>query len=181
MVFWESAPQWSMSTMSKLSEEEGGNSPVGLSETTLGNDQLPNVSRSSLQGASSQDVDHDHQVPRTYPDRTGSRQTLPRSLPQARRWHARRFRCRRGQRHRWVSDTNAAHQSERRSRLVREHQNRRGDPAFGGSTRAPVMTAYRQQALGCTAALVAEPLRVRDLRAGMPEAGKILFECIRLV
>ncbi|MDR6758179.1 hypothetical protein J2Y48_003478 [Mycoplana sp. BE70] len=64
---------------------------------------------------------------------------------------------------------------KRRSRLVREHQNRRGDPALGGSTRAPVMTAYRQQALGCAAALVAGPLRVRDLRAGIPEAGKILL------
>ena len=64
---------------------------------------------------------------------------------------------------------------KRRSKLMREHQNRRGDPAFGGSTRAPVMTAYRQQALGCAAALVAGPMRVRDLRAGVPEAGKILL------
>ncbi|NRP75055.1 hypothetical protein ILFOPFJJ_05978 [Ensifer psoraleae] len=29
---------------------------------------------------------------------------------------------------------------KRRSRLMREHQRRRGDPAVGGSTRAPVMT-----------------------------------------
>ncbi|RVJ84712.1 DUF2161 domain-containing phosphodiesterase [Sinorhizobium medicae] len=64
---------------------------------------------------------------------------------------------------------------KRRSRLMREHQKRRGDPALGGSTRAPVMTAYRQQALACAAALEAGPMRVRDLRMGMPEAGKILL------
>ncbi|QWW69496.1 DUF2161 domain-containing phosphodiesterase [Rhizobium sp. WYJ-E13] len=63
---------------------------------------------------------------------------------------------------------------KRRSRLMREHQKRRGDPALGGSTRAPVMTAYRQQALGCAAALMSGPLRMRDIRAGVPEAGKIL-------
>lgn len=63
---------------------------------------------------------------------------------------------------------------KRRSRLVREHRSRRGDPATGGSTRAPLMTAYRQQALGCAAALAAGPLRVRDARAAVPEAGKIL-------
>jgi len=58
---------------------------------------------------------------------------------------------------------------------MREHQKRRGDPALGGSTRAPVMTAYRQQALGCAAALASGPLRVRDIRSGVPEAGKILL------
>ncbi|GAA3093736.1 DUF2161 domain-containing phosphodiesterase [Rhizobium viscosum] len=64
---------------------------------------------------------------------------------------------------------------KRRSRLMREHQKRRGDPALGGSTRLPLMTAYRQQALGCAAALVSGPLRVRDIRSGVPEAGKILL------
>ncbi|MDI7865309.1 DUF2161 domain-containing phosphodiesterase [Rhizobiaceae bacterium n13] len=64
---------------------------------------------------------------------------------------------------------------KRRSRLMREHRNRRGDPALGGSTRAPVMTAYRQQALGCAAALATGPSRVRDVRTGIPEAGKILL------
>jgi hypothetical protein len=64
---------------------------------------------------------------------------------------------------------------KRRSRLMREHQKRRGDPALGGSTRAPVMTAYRQQALGCAAALAAGPLKVRAVRASVPEAGKILL------
>jgi hypothetical protein len=63
---------------------------------------------------------------------------------------------------------------KRRSRLMREHQKRRGDPALGGSTRTPLMTAYRQQALGCAAALASGPLRVRDIRTGVPEAAKIL-------
>ena len=65
---------------------------------------------------------------------------------------------------------------KRRSRLMREHRNRRGDPALGGSTRAPVMTAYRQQALQCAAALASAPMRVGDIRrAGVPDAGKILL------
>ncbi|XUY27387.1 DUF2161 domain-containing phosphodiesterase [Agrobacterium sp. rho-8.1] len=63
---------------------------------------------------------------------------------------------------------------KRRSRLVREHQKRRGDPVVGGSTRTPMLTAYRQQALGCAAALAAEPMRLRDVRDRVPEAGKIL-------
>jgi hypothetical protein len=65
---------------------------------------------------------------------------------------------------------------KRRSRIVREHQRRRGDPVLGGSTRRPVMTAYRQQALGCASALVAGPMRVRDVRAHVPDAGKILLD-----
>ncbi|WP_377275909.1 DUF2161 domain-containing phosphodiesterase [Rhizobium sp. R86522] len=63
---------------------------------------------------------------------------------------------------------------KRRSRLMREHQKRKGDPVLGGSTRTPQMTAYRQQALACAAALAAGPLKVRDIRASVPEAGKIL-------
>ena len=64
---------------------------------------------------------------------------------------------------------------KRRSRLMREHQKRRGDPAIGGSTRVPLMTAYRQQALGCAAALASGPARVRDVRTGVPDAGKVLL------
>ncbi|KQQ58774.1 hypothetical protein ASF69_15690 [Rhizobium sp. Leaf311] len=64
---------------------------------------------------------------------------------------------------------------KRRSRLVREHKTRRGDPVLGGSTRVPVMTAYRQQALGCAAILAKGPLRVGDVRRDVPEAGKILL------
>ena len=64
---------------------------------------------------------------------------------------------------------------KRRSRLVREHQRRRGDPISGGSTRTPIMTAYRQQALLCAEALFDGPLRPRDLRPSAPDAGKILL------
>jgi hypothetical protein len=64
---------------------------------------------------------------------------------------------------------------KRRSRLVSEHQRRKGDPAMGGSTRAPIMTAYRQQALSCAAALSGGPRRVKDLRVDIPDAGKILL------
>ena len=63
---------------------------------------------------------------------------------------------------------------KKRSRLVTEHQRRRGDPALGGSTRAPIMTAYRQQALACASALVRGPRRVRDLKSDIPDAPKIL-------
>jgi hypothetical protein len=64
---------------------------------------------------------------------------------------------------------------KKRSRLVSEHQRRKGDPAMGGSTRAPIMTAYRQQALACASALQAGPRRVKDLRVDIPDAGKILL------
>jgi hypothetical protein len=58
---------------------------------------------------------------------------------------------------------------------VSEHRRRNGDPALGGSTRAPIMTAYRQQALACAAALAQNARRVRELRAEIPDAPKILI------
>jgi hypothetical protein len=64
---------------------------------------------------------------------------------------------------------------KKRSRLVSEHRRRVGDPAMGGSTRAPIMTAYRQQALACASALSLGPQKVRDLRKDIPDAGKILL------
>jgi hypothetical protein len=64
---------------------------------------------------------------------------------------------------------------KRRSRLVREHQRRQGDPALGGSTRIPIMTAYRQQALICAQAMLDGPMRPRDMRPAAPDAGKILL------
>ncbi|MBP1844021.1 hypothetical protein J2046_002279 [Rhizobium petrolearium] len=64
---------------------------------------------------------------------------------------------------------------KRRTRLVKEHRRRRGDPAIGGSTKVPVMTAYRQQALACAAALVHGPLRPRDMKTAAPNAGSILL------
>ncbi|MGA0562301.1 DUF2161 domain-containing phosphodiesterase [Ancylobacter sp. VNQ12] len=63
----------------------------------------------------------------------------------------------------------------RRSRLVEEHRRRVGDPAVGGGSRAPIMTAYRQQALACAAAMAAGSMRPRDLRPVAPDAGKILL------
>lgn len=65
--------------------------------------------------------------------------------------------------------------TKRRSRLVAEHRKRRGDPMLGGGSKAPVMTAYRQQALACAAALAAGPLRPRDIRPQAPDAAKILL------
>ncbi len=64
---------------------------------------------------------------------------------------------------------------KKRSRLVAEHRRRNGDPALGGSTRAPIMTAYRQQALACASALSQGPRRVRDLKPEIPDAAKILL------
>jgi hypothetical protein len=64
---------------------------------------------------------------------------------------------------------------KRRSRLVSEHKRRVGDPAVGGGSRAPIMTAYRQQALICAAMLAGGPLRPRDLKARAPDAAKILL------
>ena len=63
---------------------------------------------------------------------------------------------------------------KRRSRLVEEHRRRQGDPVVGGGTRRPVMTAYRQQALACAAAMVEGPQRPRDLKPTCPDAQKIL-------
>jgi hypothetical protein len=63
---------------------------------------------------------------------------------------------------------------KKRSRLVAEHRKRQGDPAMGGSTRAPIMTAYRQQALACASALARGPQRVRDIKPQIPDAPKIL-------
>jgi hypothetical protein len=65
--------------------------------------------------------------------------------------------------------------AKRRSRIVDEHRRRRGDPAAGGSTRLPIMTAYRQQALACAAALAQAPARPRDLKSDLPDAPKILL------
>jgi hypothetical protein len=65
--------------------------------------------------------------------------------------------------------------AHRRGRLLSEHGRRIGDPSPGGSTRQPVMTAYRQRALACAALLRAGPCRPRDLRAVTPDAGAILL------
>lgn len=61
-----------------------------------------------------------------------------------------------------------------RSRLASEHRRRRGDTTMGGSARQPILTAYRQQALACAAAMQEAPQRPRDLKPSMPDAPKIL-------
>lgn len=63
----------------------------------------------------------------------------------------------------------------RRSRLVVEHRGRRGDPAQGGSTREPIMTAYRQRALECAAAMRTGPQPVAALRPLAEDAAAILL------
>ncbi len=47
--------------------------------------------------------------------------------------------------------------------LLREFQRRAGDPNTGGTTRTPRMTAYRQDALRCLAALDQGPLRAAEV------------------
>jgi hypothetical protein len=61
-------------------------------------------------------------------------------------------------------------------RLLREHQRRVGDPTHGGSTRQPIMTAYRQEALRCARLLESGPMAIRAMRplADVPHAGAIL-------
>jgi hypothetical protein len=64
---------------------------------------------------------------------------------------------------------------KRRALLLREHGRRRGDPTPGGASRSPIMTAYRQQALACAAALGEGPRQPRELKAIAPDAGRILL------
>jgi hypothetical protein len=65
---------------------------------------------------------------------------------------------------------------KRSGRLLREHRRRVGDPMSGGSTRVPVMTAYRQEALRCARLLDDGPMTLREMRAraDVPRAGSIL-------
>src|SRR5919197_1303185 len=63
----------------------------------------------------------------------------------------------------------------RRSRLLDQHRRRPRHPAAGGSCKAPIMTAYRQQALACAASLSAGPRRTSDIKAAIPDAPKILL------
>lgn len=63
----------------------------------------------------------------------------------------------------------------RRSLLLEEHRRRQGDPVEGGSTRQPIMTAYRQRALACAAALRGGAQATRALRVHAPDASAILL------
>ena len=70
-------------------------------------------------------------------------------------------------------------QNKRKSgRLLGEHARRVGDPNVGGQAmRAPLMTAYRQEALRCAELLAAQgPMKVATLRTACdaPKAAQIL-------
>ena len=55
---------------------------------------------------------------------------------------------------------------KRAARLLKEHTRRAGDPNRGGSTRVPIVTAYRQDALRCARLLSAGgPMTLKALRA----------------
>ncbi|HEX2256491.1 MAG TPA: DUF2161 family putative PD-(D/E)XK-type phosphodiesterase [Afifellaceae bacterium] len=62
----------------------------------------------------------------------------------------------------------------RRNRLIEEHCRREGDPTPGGTVNAPILTSYRQEALGLAALLIEGPQRVRDLKTRIPKAQAIL-------
>ena len=67
--------------------------------------------------------------------------------------------------------------SKRRGLLLREFTKRKGDPNIGGSSKTPLMTAYRQDALRCVRHLVQNGAsRVRDIRnaTGVDRAATIL-------
>ncbi len=60
---------------------------------------------------------------------------------------------------------------KRRSRLIQEYHRQQGHPALGGSTRGPIMTAYRREAVAC-GGMAAERRCVRELKATSPDAPK---------
>jgi hypothetical protein len=62
------------------------------------------------------------------------------------------------------------------TRLLGEHRRRVGDPTSGGSTRIPIMTAYRQEAIRCLAVLADGPATLRAIRLATdaPHAAGIL-------
>lgn len=63
----------------------------------------------------------------------------------------------------------------KRRALAAEHAARRGDPSAGGTRGEPVLTAYRQEALACAAAMRDGPQRVAALRTVAPRAGAIVL------
>ena len=59
---------------------------------------------------------------------------------------------------------------KRTARLLSEHARRQGDPNRGGSTRVPIVTAYRQDALRCARLLKDGPMTLKAMRtAGAPK------------
>ncbi|UYY76825.1 DUF2161 family putative PD-(D/E)XK-type phosphodiesterase [Sphingomonas sp. R1] len=63
---------------------------------------------------------------------------------------------------------------QRRAHILKEHKIRQGDPAEGGSTRSPIMTAYRQRAIACAEAIGSGVARPRDLKHLAEDAGQVL-------
>ncbi|WP_211275837.1 DUF2161 family putative PD-(D/E)XK-type phosphodiesterase [Sphingomonas mucosissima] len=63
----------------------------------------------------------------------------------------------------------------RRARILKEHASRKGDPAQGGSSRRPIMTAYRQRAIACAQAIGNGTARPRDLKHLATDAGTVLL------
>ncbi len=66
--------------------------------------------------------------------------------------------------------------AKRAARLIGEFDRRIGDMNVGGRNRAPVVTAYRQDALRVAGVLAAGPMRVAELRTvtGVADAASIL-------
>jgi hypothetical protein len=65
--------------------------------------------------------------------------------------------------------------NRRRSRLLNEHRRRIGDPIAGGTTRLPMLTAYRQRAIACAVSLSDGPKRTKELKTTIPDAPTILL------
>ena len=65
---------------------------------------------------------------------------------------------------------------KRAARLIAEFDRRIGDMNVGGRNRAPIVTAYRQDALRVAGVLAAGPMRVAELRTvtGVADAASIL-------
>ena len=61
-----------------------------------------------------------------------------------------------------------------RSRILEEYNKRQGDPALGGSSRKPIMTAYRQQAILCAQTIDSGVTKLLELKKTVPDAAKIL-------
>jgi len=61
-----------------------------------------------------------------------------------------------------------------RSRILDEYNKRQGDPSVGGSTRKPIMTAYRQQAILCAQTINQGETKLLELKKTAPDAAKIL-------
>jgi hypothetical protein len=56
--------------------------------------------------------------------------------------------------------------TKKRGLLLKEFNARTGDPNIGGTTRKPLMTAYRQDAMKCADYLKANgPTRIRDVKS----------------